>query len=194
MAKKKVAKKKYPHWDYYVSMTKDIEEISHYVEIHPDNYETFSIAFTRLLLSVGSEVDVVAKMLCKKYNPSSKADNITGYRKELRKHKPKISTITIGMKRYGLEFVPWQAWGQGNTNPQWWKNYNNVKHNRNMKYKEANLEMCLQSLAGLCVLLAYLYPDRMTKPLGIRQPVIFLADEYSKGGHVLYSPSYELPH
>ena len=184
----------YHHWDYYVSLTNDFEEISHYVEIHPDNFETYSIAFTRLFLSAGSEVDVVAKMLCKKYNSSSKAENIIGYRKELRKQEPKISTITIIMKRYGLEFIPWQAWGQGNTNPQWWKNYNNVKHNRNTRYKEANLEMCLQSLAGLCVLLAYLYPDRMSKPMGIRRPALFLADEYRKSGIALYSSAYELPH
>ncbi|MDH4202304.1 MAG: hypothetical protein OEV87_05375 [Phycisphaerae bacterium] len=190
----KAAKKKYHHWDYYVSLTNDLETISHYVEIHPDNFKTYSTAFTRLYLSAGSEVDVVAKMLCKKYNPSSKADNITGYRKELRKQEPKISSIIINMKRCGLEFVPWQAWSQGNTNPQWWKNYNNVKHNRDMKYREANLEMCLQSLAGLCVLLAYLYPDRMSEPMGVRRPALFLADEYRKDGVALYSAAYELPH
>ena len=191
---KKATEKKYHHWDYYVSLTNDFKEISYYVEIQPDNFETYSTAFTRLYLSAGSEVDVVAKLLCKKYNSSSKADNITGYRKELRKQEPKISTITISFKRYGLEFVPWQAWSQGNTNPQWWKSYNNVKHNRNTSYKEANLEMCLQSLAGLCVLLAYLYPDRMAKPMGIRRPELFLSDEYRKGGAALYSSAYELPH
>ena len=50
---------KYPHWEYYLSIVEDLDAVSRYVHPLPDNFSTFSIELTRLLLSIGSEVDVV---------------------------------------------------------------------------------------------------------------------------------------
>jgi len=184
---------KLPHWEYYLSIASDLEQASRYVEIDKENFQTFSLEFTRLLLATGSETDVVAKLLCHKYCPTGEYENINNYRKTLKKLAPGICKVEIAMPRYHLTFVPWKDW-ETDKNPDWWKAYNDVKHHRDKYYKKANLGVCLESLAGLCVLVAYLYyKERILKGLGIRLPIMFLDPKYKKGGRALFSPGFELP-
>jgi len=184
---------KLPHWEYYLSLVADLEQASCYVEIANENFETFSLEFTRLLLGTGSEIDVVAKLLCSQYCSAAKCKNIDDYRETLKKWAPGICDVEVAMPRYNLTFVPWEDW-KTDKNPDWWKAYNNVKHHRDQFYKEANMGGCLKALAGLCVLVAYLYyEERTSKGLGSRPPIMFLDSKYKKGGRVLFSPGFELP-
>ena len=183
---------KLPHWEYYLSLVGDLEQTSRYVEIAEENFQTFSLEFTRLLLATGSEVDVVAKLLCRKYRSAGKCKDINDYREILKEHAAGICDVEVAMPRYNLTFVPWEDW-KTDKNPDWWKAYNNVKHQRDHYYKEANMGSCLKALAGLCVLVAYLDYERISEGLGIRMPIMFLDSKYNKGGHSLFSPGFELP-
>ena len=62
------------HWNYLLSIEKDLENISRFIELHDDNFECFSIELSRLLMTAAAEVDVVCKQICKKVNPKSKAE------------------------------------------------------------------------------------------------------------------------
>ena len=62
------------------------------------------------------------------------------------------------MPRNDLHLVPWERWSQA-ANPEWWKNYNGVKHRRDEEFKRANLGNVLYSMAGLIVLVGYLYAE-----------------------------------
>ena len=150
----------YPHWQYFIVLDSDLDNVSRYVQINSDNYETYSIEFVHIFLAICSEIDTVAKILCKKFDtkfdPLNKKNNIDLYRSIITNECPNLCTMKILVPRYGLDFVPWAEWGQ-NKNPSWWNCYNNVKHDRDRHFKQANLENVLNALAGLFVLLCYLH-------------------------------------
>ncbi|MEI7728349.1 MAG: hypothetical protein WCO56_02210 [Verrucomicrobiota bacterium] len=151
-----------PHWDYFLALCDDVQKTGRYVEIASENHHAFSVEFVRLLLAIGSEIDVVAKQLCIKISPSSKAANINEYRAELTAKYPAFSTVSVNISRATIALVPWVAWAKGQ-NPVWWQYYNNVKHQRHRYYKEANQLNTLNSLAGLFVLLGYFYAEEMDR-------------------------------
>jgi hypothetical protein len=142
------------HWQYLCSLASDVENASRYVEISPDNFETFSIEFTRILLAIGSEVDVVAKVLSGEIDPSGKHKNIGDYRTTITEKYPNLHTMKILIVLYELILTPWDKW-KINKNSQWWEGYTNVKHHRHTHFKDANLKNTLNALAGLFVLVYY---------------------------------------
>jgi hypothetical protein len=182
-----------PHLEYYLLLVGDLEELARYVEIDERNYRTFSVELVRLLLATGSEIDVVAKLLCARYPQHKRCRDMDDYRKILSAHAPGLRDVTISMPRHNLSFVPWDDWRMGK-NPSWWRSYNNVKHKRDKCYEDANLHNCLRAMAGLCVLVAYLYYDeRISRGLATRTPMMFLDTRYRKGSSLLTASKYELP-
>jgi len=96
-------KMKYPHWQYFLSIECEIINISKYIEICSKNYKTFSIELVKLFLTICSEIDVVAKLLCKNvdlkmYNhlTGKKNANISIYRTIICKHFPKLYNVLPG--------------------------------------------------------------------------------------------------
>src|SRR5204863_1694603 len=117
------------------------------------NFRTFSIEYAKLLLAIGSEVDVLCKIICEKMDGAAKRDNINDYQVCLTAHS-KIATEEVLITRYDLAFKPWDAWAYGKS-PSWWRSYNNVKHQRDTYFHEANLETCTNAIAGLFVAVIY---------------------------------------
>lgn len=71
---------------------------------------------------------------------------------------PGMHAVKIGVPRYSLTLEPWSSWGATPPeSPQWWKDYNSVKHERNANFANANLENVLNSFAGLLILELYYY-------------------------------------
>jgi len=156
----------YPHWRYFVILDSDLDIASRYVEITKDNYKTYSIEFVHILLAACSEIDVVAKIISKNLDSSKDYENINDCRVVITKEYPKLPTMKITVPRYEVELLSWSEWKREKT-PAWWKSYNQVKHNRDISFKQANLENVLDSLAGLFVLTYYLY----RKDFGRNQPI-----------------------
>jgi len=153
--------------------------VSRYVEISRDNYSTYSIEFTRLLLSAGSEIDVVAKLLCKVADPEAAPDSINKYREILTHKFPGLPEVEVAIPKYLVSFKPWLDWLENKT-PEWWNCYNKVKHERHQHFREANLENVLFATAGLCVFISYLYHDNLNKLLGMTPIIMFLDKKYYK--------------
>jgi hypothetical protein len=150
-----------PHWAYYMSLEDDLIEISGYVEICEENYDTFSTRLTRLLLAAASEVDVVAKQLCRQLEPTVKHHNIDSYRSTISKHFPAITTLQLGIRWNPLRVMPWSAWRANPlTNPDWWRSYNDVKHERDTNFKKGNLRNAIGAIAGLHCLVRHLEEDK----------------------------------
>jgi hypothetical protein len=181
---------KYPHWQYYRTLIEDLDRISRYVELHPHNFRTFSIELARLYLAAGSEVDVVAKLLCEKAKPSSSCRNINEYRDVLLAAYPGLTSIETSLPRHSLSFTPWESWER--ENPEWWRSYNDVKHKRDEFYQEACLENVLLALSGLCVFVCYLDYDLIAGGIGTSRPSLFLDSKYNTGGKILISPKIHL--
>jgi hypothetical protein len=164
------------HWNYFLTLDADTARLSRYIEFAEDNFKAYSVEMARILLAAASEVDVVAKLLCKSVNPKSKADNINEYRVEIAPAFPRLVTMTIDIPRYALTFHPWDNWRE-DKNPDWWSAYNDVKHERDAYFTRANLANALNSVGALLAMLLHLYGDKARKGDLMPVPSLFAAGE-----------------
>lgn len=143
------------HWTYFVALEHDLEVIARYIEFAEPNMSVFSLELAHLLMAASSEVDVVAKLLCDRLAPNAQRKNIDHYRAVLCERVPDLPRMEVVVPRYGLRLQPWSNWAS-DKNPEWWRGYNNVKHERNAYFHEATLKNALNSLAALlCTVFHY---------------------------------------
>jgi hypothetical protein len=150
------------HWNYFLALEADLDDLSRYIEFTESNFNTYSIELTHLLLASSSEVDVVMKSICKILDPTKDASNINDYRTIVASLLPELVDEIVFIPRYGLELKPWSNWS-ASANPDWWKSYNDVKHNRDEHFKDANLQNTLNSVAALLVSVFYYYSCSRSK-------------------------------
>jgi hypothetical protein len=94
------------------------------------------------------------------------------------------------VRRYDLGFKPWDSWAHGN-NPAWWRGYNNVKHQRDIYFHEANLENYANAVSGLFVAMIYCY--KAEKSTDALEPYPVLLDREQEPGHLLLESDYAVP-
>jgi len=153
-------KKIEPHWNYLLAIERDLDRLSRFVEFDERNFNCFSIEIARVLLAAGAEVDVVCKQLCRNINVASSADNIHRYRDEIVLALPKVPTFTVLLPRFGLRLTPWDEWIKPAGVPFWWTAYNKIKHEQDSEYHRAHLKNALNAVAGLFVVILYLYKEK----------------------------------
>ena len=145
-------------WYYFLSIERDFIRTLDFVEFNADNEATYSNEFAKLLLLIGSEVDVVAKMLCKRADASATPNNINEYRSVITARYSNLYTFAIQIPRFNYSTKPWESWGAPTPeSPVWWKSYNKVKHQRDEHFAEANFKNVTDALCGLLSLLLYFY-------------------------------------
>ena len=165
-----------PHWNYLLAIERDLDELSRYVEFDEKNFDCFSIEIARILLAASAECDVVCKQICKAIDPQSAADSVNKYRSELRRAFPGIPQFEVLLPRFGLTLKPWDEWNKRNGVPFWWTAYNKIKHNRDSEYKRANLKNALNAVAGLFVMVLYLYRDKAQSGSLVPSPQLLRPD------------------
>ena len=192
------------HWQYFLSLEQEVIKISPFIWVNRDNFGTYSIELLKIYLSICSEVDVVARLLCKKidlnkYNCMTNNDrerkNINTYRQIICEHYPEIYRVKVRSSLYKFSIYPWKKFLRSES-PSWWKNYNNVKHSREQFLKQANLRNVLYSLSGLLVLLMYFcHPGTYISldELSVPKLIMIQGDNYHGGvsweGPRLYLPN-----
>jgi hypothetical protein len=149
-----------PHWNYLLAIERDLDQLSRYVEFDRSNFDCFSIEIARILLASGAEADVVCKQICKIINRNSKAERVNKYRSEIVPALPLIPDFEVLMPRFGLTLKPWDEWRNVDGVPLWWTAYNKIKHHRDSEYGRANLKNALNAVAGLFVVVLYLYKEK----------------------------------
>ncbi|UTZ33184.1 hypothetical protein HB762_17880 [Vibrio campbellii] len=145
------------HWNLFTVLESDLSNVSRFIEFDERNFKAFSTELSKLLLSIGSEVDVVFKQLCKVVDGEARRKNIVDYYAVLSENDgiKSILAETVSIPRFGLEFNPFEEW-DADTRPKWWKSYNKVKHDRQENYHEASLENVLRALSALMLCIFYL--------------------------------------
>ncbi len=151
------------HWNYLLAIEDDLDRLSRYIEFDEKNFECFSIEISRILLTSAAEVDVVCKQICKKLKHESSAEDIHQYREEIKPVYPDIPDFKILIPRHGLTLTPWDNWKEERGVPLWWTAYNKIKHRRDSEYHRGNLKNALNSVAGLFVMVLYLYREKANK-------------------------------
>lgn len=143
-------------WMYYLRLEDEFYNTLDYVELSKENYATYSKEYSKLLLSIGSEIDIVCKQLCKEIEPNKSHNNITDYAMILCDYENLVNT-SVKCKLIEGDFKPFENWTK-DSSPEWWQSYNKVKHDRveNENYKKGNLNNVFVSLMGLYVLNRFL--------------------------------------
>jgi hypothetical protein len=153
------------HWNYFLAIEKDLENISRFIEFDKSNLNTFSIELTHILFSASSEVDVVIKQLCNLIDPHKNVKNIGDYKGFINTHLKDFIDEEVIIHRYGITCKPWEKWSE-DLNPDWWRSYNNVKHKRNVHYTEANLNNAINAVGALLITVFYYYKQAFSNEAG----------------------------
>lgn len=145
-------KKKY--LSYYLLLESDFKDTFNYVSVEKNNYITYSNIYLKLLLAIGSEIDIIKKFVAKLFVPNfdEKKDNVNEI---ILKCFPEIKEIEIKARFNESLIKPWHY----EKEPEWWTAYNEIKHNRledaskfdssKKYYQYANLENVILSLSAL---------------------------------------------
>jgi hypothetical protein len=166
------------HWLYYVSIEQDLLATSRYVEFSEVNRNVYSIEFARILLAASSEVDVVAKELCRVFNPDAHPERINEYREIILGQYPLFQYTQLDVPRYNLKLAPWVDWKEGKT-PEWWSDHNEVKHERHTSFHKATLANALKSTAGLLAMLLHLYRKTIGHKVELQPlPQLFIPERF----------------
>ena len=155
------------YWNYYMQLENDFFSFEAYCSIDNDNDDSFSTRYLQLFLSICGEIDTICKTFCKKLDNSLNTNNcrITDYIKILNANYTTFAEEKIKLNNYKyLSFKPWENL-KSNSSPDWWKDYNLVKHHRDEltdgkeNYKLANQKNTIQALCALYILIEYWISD-----------------------------------
>ena len=160
------------HWKYFRLLEDDLLATEKYVTFEKDNYKTYSTEYIKITQMACAEIDVLGKVFSKMLQPNFKGDKLSHYCKTITQIWPNFTKEEVLFKPIKEKpLIPWDKWTwKENTNrngiksitgdnPQWWRDHNQVKHNRTIKenYKKANLRNAILSLAALFQVESYIY-------------------------------------
>jgi hypothetical protein len=160
-------------WTVYNDVEKELMGFLDYVPPAPEHNKVYSFKLLRLLLQIGGYVDTAFKEMAFHSDFNGDVNCI-----KIREKATKGRTVSINLFREAFEpiyklskktvyvrsleffedlpivvdgFNPFAQFGDGKT-PQWWKAYNEVKHDWLKNLKRANLENALRALGGAFLL------------------------------------------
>ena len=157
------------YWSQYIMLEKEFSNTLYYLALDNSNDTAYSQAYSKLMLEIGSEVDVVFKEYCRTIDSSFKASysKIGRYKECIINCNPDFITQEVTVINHEQSLFPWQEWNTQSEAPLWWTTYNKLKHQRtsmveigNVKqeaYKFANQKYTLLALSGLYQIMIYLY-------------------------------------
>lgn len=151
------------YWKQYLLLERDLIQTDDYVSIDKDNYNTFSNQYTKLLLTVCSEMDSIAEILCgmsQKKIPFGIKNKLDVLFEEY----PNLKNYRVNTKYpYDIKNIaPMVKFSDSLSD--WWQAYNDIKHRRMCRneagrynYTKANLKNVLFAMAALFILNNKLY-------------------------------------
>jgi hypothetical protein len=157
------------YWSQYLSIEKEFAATIHYLALDVNNENAYSQAYSKLMLEIGSETDVVFKEYCSLIDStfSKKYRTIGRYKDSIKKSNPDFITQEVEIINYNRNLSPWEEWNTLPDAPWWWTAYNKVKHSRTSiveidglkqeGYKFANQKYILLALAGLYQIMVNYY-------------------------------------
>lgn len=157
------------YWAHYISLEKEFVQTLSYVSLSSENYITYSEKYLKLLLEIGSEVDVVLKVYCSMLKKDFSGERIPEYRDLILLSKPSFFEEEVSLSGQSILLRPWNNKDTSGKyiSPFWWSAYNKCKHHRTdvgtingitkEYFKFANMEYVINGLAGLYQTLIYIY-------------------------------------
>ncbi|HJX66898.1 MAG TPA: hypothetical protein VJ860_23450 [Polyangia bacterium] len=104
------------HWNYFLAIEDDLENLSRYIDLRADNFATYSIETAKILMAASQEVDVLFKAICR--HDKAKAERIEDYFDLMTKKHPAIFDAEVRLVHHGLVRAPFKGWTK--TKPPGW--------------------------------------------------------------------------
>lgn len=157
------------YWSQYILIEKEFMNTLYFLALDDSNENSYSQAYLKLMLEIGSEIDVVFKEYCRTIDPTFATSyrTIVHYKNSINNNNPDFITQQVLMTNYNKHLYPWIEWSTLPGSPNWWTAYNMVKHRRTnmveiegvrqVGYKFANQKYTLLALSGLYQIMVYFY-------------------------------------
>lgn len=140
----------------FLLLQKDFLTLLDFIEPSDGNLSTYSFRTYELLLRVCTEVEANFKAILEENGYKNNKNNwdMSDYKKVNESHK---------LSQYKVKIPIWDGDNSirtpfivlnNNKSPNWWKAYNNSKHNRHTKFKEASFSNLLDAISALVVLIS----------------------------------------
>lgn len=162
----------------YISIENSLRDIFQYIEPDENNGSTFSFELYSLLLRACTEVELNCKQIliangvsCKKY---LKMDDYKKLEVSSKLSAYKViyhnwrKTTAKHVQYAPKELIPFANFARGE-GPEWYSAYNRVKHNRETNFEEANLNNCMNAVAGILVLLYSQFGSQCIETYGMNR-------------------------
>lgn len=163
------------YWYYFLILEKDFKNTLNYVHLCKENFATFSYEYSKQLVTIASEFEIISKLLCFEIN-GLEPGNIGEIKKVILERFPRIWHTPVKILQITqFDFKPLESWGLENGKLQWWDVYNNIKHEKHNYFTQANLENVLSALGSLLIFEVYLYKLAYKSNSGIRYGTILLS-------------------
>ena len=137
-------------WFYYLSISKDMENTSLYVEPR-EQENVYSLEFCKIIVLSCVELETVLKAICYKAEGGKHGD-IGDYKKVILSHFPKIVEAEVIVSRYEKTIKPFESW---NNRLFWWDAYQTVKHGFGDSFKAGTYKNAVYALAALYISILY---------------------------------------
>lgn len=129
----------------------DFERLFEFIEPHTSNEKVFSHRIYELLLRACTEVEASCKGMLQANGHA--ANSMEDYKKiEQATHLSGYTVQYTNWTSSNYSVQPFVSWATGGS-LSWYKAYNDVKHNRWQKFKQANLKNLLDAISGLLCLI-----------------------------------------
>lgn len=147
------------HWNWFIALETDLAQLSRYIELHKDNFKTYSIETLKIVVNACSEIDVI----CNNLPAPPGRRTIVDHLDLLKQRFPNLGAQSASLHLHDIEVKPWSVLqiGEGEKPPKpiWWEANNAAKHRRSSDYSKANLEQAINALAALQLLIIALHSD-----------------------------------
>lgn len=152
------------YWRQYKLLEHELIKTDDYVWIDKDNYDTFSNQYMKLLLTICSEMDSIAEVLCSNRKGDKVPYGIKNKLDRLIMEYPNLKKYRVDTKYpYDIKNItPMEKFSDSISD--WWQAYNDIKHRRmeindvgRYNYTKANLKNVLFAMAALYILEYILY-------------------------------------
>jgi hypothetical protein len=152
------------YWPVYKRFESEFCELTFYIALEDAHLNVYSTRMVEMLLKICAECENVAKELLREYGFSGSLHlKFPGLGEQIKQYSDlrnlgnlRVQIVWPYHSLNNLCISPLVGWDQ--QNPDWYKNYNNIKHNRTTKdgLKSANYKSVLYSLSALYLLNSHL--------------------------------------
>ncbi len=160
----------------------DLKKLFEYIDPCDANKDAYSFRTFELLLRIATEFESNCKeiLLANTYTPSidrfgEPIFHMGVYHKINHANMVSEYLVSVNIWNGAMKYVkPLESWAT-DTTPQWYKDYNSVKHNRSQAFHLAKLENVILGAASLAALLYAQFGENIFDPY--QEPSSMVADD-----------------